>query len=76
MSKNVKPIFDWANERGDANITNRISAKVIPVLVEAKIILTDSMIKEKPVITVPQNVYNAIKDNAENLLDTHYEEEK
>ena len=76
MSKDVRPIFDWANTIGDANINNRILAKVIPLLVEVKIILTDSMIQENKNIMVPENVFNAIKDNAENLLNAKYQEEK
>ncbi len=76
MNKDVKPIFDWANTIGDANINNRILGKVIPVLIKTKIVLTDSMIQEQPTIMVPQNVYDAIKDSTENLLATQYQEEK
>jgi hypothetical protein len=75
MNKDAKPIFDWANSIGDANINNRILAKAMPVLVEMKIILTDSMIKEERNIIVPQKVYNVIKDNAESLLGAKYQGE-
>jgi hypothetical protein len=74
--RDVKPIFDWANRIGDANINNRILGKVLPVLIEAKIVLTDSMIQEQSTIIVPQHVYDAIREDTQNLLATQYQEEK
>ena len=76
MNKEIKPIFDWANTIGDANINNRILAKVMPALMQANITLTDSMIKENAGLEVPQNIYDIIKINAENLLGALFEEEK
>jgi hypothetical protein len=76
MNKEIKPIFDWANKIGDANINNRILAKVMPALIQAKITLTDNMINENTKIEVPQNIYNIIKSSAENLLGVPFEEGK
>lgn len=74
MNKEIKPIFDWANRIGDANINNRIIAKAMPALIQAKIILTDNMIKEAKGTQVPENIYNIIKSSAEDLLGTPYQE--
>lgn len=76
MNKKIKPIFDWANKIGDANINNRILAKAMPALVEAKITLTDLIIHENSVLEVPQKIYDIIKNSAENLLGASFEEEK
>ena len=76
MKRNVKEIFEWANSIGDSNINNRILAKVMPVLIEAKISLTDSKIQENSDLEVPQNIYDAIKKSAQELLDAQFQEEK
>ena len=76
MKKDIKPIFNWANTIGDANINNRILAKVIPFLVKEKITLTDSMLQIEESIEVPQNIYDLIKTNAQELLGAKYKEEE
>ena len=76
MTKDVKPVFDWANTIGDANINNRILAKVMPSLLEAKISLTDTSIIQSKEIEVSQDIYDIIKKSAEALLATEFKEEK
>jgi len=76
MHKEIKPIFDWANMVGDANINNRILAKAMPALLQANVILTDSMIKENEGLQVAQNIYDIIKSNAESLLGIPFQEEE
>ena len=76
MTKDIKPLFKWANKIGDANINNRILAKVMPHLIMAKITLTDAMIQSEKSIEVPQELYDLIKKSTESLLGSEYLEEK
>jgi len=75
MRKDVKPIFVWAQSIGDANINNRILSKVMPSLIEAKLALTDSTIRESETLEVDAKIYEQIKTNAELLLGVAYTEE-
>jgi hypothetical protein len=73
MQQRMLELFDWANKIGDANINNRILAKVMPLLMQERIVLTDSMIKERRIPNVSEEIYNAIQESAESLLETKYE---
>lgn len=73
MQQRMLELFDWANKIGDANINNRILAKVMPLLMQERIVLTDSMIKEGRIPNVSEEIYNAIQESAESLLETKYE---
>lgn len=74
MKTDVRNLFKWANEIGDANINNRILAKAMPALIKAKIIITDTMLRGNETIEVPQDIYEIIKESAQELLKSTYEE--
>ncbi|MDD2904983.1 MAG: hypothetical protein WBK95_00665 [Sulfurimonas sp.] len=76
MSRDIKPLFDWANKIGDANINNRILAKAMPALIAAKFVLTDTMIREDISFDVPYDIFDVLKKSAEELLNASYEEGK
>lgn len=74
MKKDVKPIFDWAKQNGDANIYDRILMKVMPSLLKDGIKLTSSVIEESKNIEVSLEIYELIKQKAQELVDKKIEE--
>jgi hypothetical protein len=70
----LKPLFLWAKERGDANIYDRILIKIIPFMLKENIHLTAQQIEELPSIDVSLETYQVIVPKIEELLNTHYEE--
>jgi hypothetical protein len=72
MTKDIKVIFTWAKERGDANIYDRILMKVLPELLEEKIQLTSESIESSDTIMVSDKLYNSILSNSEQLVGEKY----
>ena len=75
MTKDVKAIFKWANQIGDANITHRILGKAMPFLIKEGLFLKDDMINSSESLEVSEEIFKIIKDSAESLLGTAFEEE-
>ena len=74
MHTKISSLFAWANKIGDANINNRILAKVMPLLMREQVVLTHAMIEKGEFPQLSEEIYNAIKESAENLLNASYEE--
>ena len=70
--RNIKPIFIWAKERGDANIYDRIIMKALPQLVKTDLKLTSKMIEEEKSIEVDENLYNVILNITQELIGEKY----
>jgi hypothetical protein len=73
MNKDVKPIFDWAKTNGDANIYDRILMKVMPQLLKENIKITSNTINESVTIEVSSELYNLIKDKAQELINKNFD---
>ena len=73
MNKNVKPIFDWAKANGDANIYDRILMKVMPQLLKENIKITSNTINESVTIEVSSELYNLIKEKAQELINKNFD---
>ena len=73
MNKDVKPIFDWAKTNGDANIYDRILMKVMPQLLKENIKITSNTINESVIIEVSSELYNLIKDKAQELINKNFD---
>lgn len=69
MTKDVKPIFLWAKQRGDANIFDRIIVKIIPNLLEENIKITSTQIDSL------DEIYNLIIKTAESLVGQTFKED-
>ena len=69
---NIKPIFLWAREKGDAKIYDRILMKVVPELVKNNIQLTSEFIDGNETIEVPSEIYELILVKAEELIGEKY----
>lgn len=73
MNNDVKPIFDWAKTNGDANIYDRILMKVMPQLLKENIKITSNTINESVTIEVSSELYNLIKDKAQELINKNFD---
>lgn len=72
IKKDIKPIFQWANQYGDANINDRILVKIIPQLLKNKINLTDEIINTSDTIEVNIDIYDLIQLKAQELVGDTY----
>ncbi|MEA3290407.1 MAG: hypothetical protein U9Q04_09545 [Campylobacterota bacterium] len=72
MRKDIKPIFKWAKQNGDANIYDRILMKVMPNLIKENLKLTSKMIENSETIEVSTEVYDLIVTKAEELVGVKY----
>ena len=72
--KNVKPVFQWAEENGDANIWDRVLIKIIPQLLKEKVILTTDIIATSKKIELSDELYDLIKEKVEDLIGSLYKD--
>jgi len=70
--KDVKPLFNWAKQHGDANIYDRILMKVMPQLVEHDYKLTSQSIERSESIEIPQALYDLIVKKTQELIGKSY----
>jgi hypothetical protein len=72
MSKDIKPIFLWAKQNGDANIYDRILMKVMPQLLKEDIKLTHDDIENLEHIEVSNELYELILEKSQELVGAKY----
>ncbi len=72
IRQDLKPLFLWAKERGDANIYDRILIKLIPELLKENIQLTTQIIDNSETIYVPSNIYDLTIVKVEELIGIKY----
>lgn len=72
--KDIKPIFNWAEQNGDANIYDRILIKIMPQLFNENVNLTAEIISSNDNIEVSSELYNLVKSKTEELIGSSYEE--
>lgn len=72
IRQDLKPLFLWAKERGDANIYDRILIKLIPELLKENIQLTTQIIDNSETIYVPSNIYDLAIVKVEELIGIKY----
>ncbi|MBN2824732.1 MAG: hypothetical protein JXQ76_05375 [Campylobacterales bacterium] len=70
--KDLKPLFNWAKQYGDANIYDRILMKVMPQLLEHNFKLTSQNIESSESIEVPQALYDLIVTKTQELVGKSY----
>lgn len=71
--EDLKPLFLWAKERGDANIYDRILIKLIPELLKEDIQLTTQIIENSQNIYVPITIYHLAIAKVEELIGIKYD---
>jgi hypothetical protein len=72
VAKDIKPIFLWAKEKGDANIYDRIIMKVLPQLLQENIQLTSDLVEESNEILVSDDLYSLVLNKTEQLVGVKY----
>lgn len=70
--QDIKLVFNWAKEYGDANIYARILVHVMPELLKEKQTLTSEEIENSDKIEVPTALYQVILEKAEALVGMKY----
>ncbi|MGB3917928.1 hypothetical protein J9253_15285 [Thiothrix litoralis] len=77
--KDIQPIFEWALQNGDVKVIDRICIKLLPVMLENNIQLTEALIKNCDSIDVADTLYDEVLKMAVSLVgkpyDTHQEAE-
>lgn len=71
--KDIKAIFDWAVQNGDVKVVDRICIKLLPVMLENNVHLTESLINERDSIEVPDTLYDEVLKMAISLVGKPYE---
>ncbi len=72
--KNIKPIFEWAIQNGDASITDRIVIKLLPQFIKHNFKITSQQITTDKTIEVSDELYELIKSTTQELIGSSYEE--
>ena len=72
--KNIKPIFEWAKLNGDATINDRIVVKLLPQLVKHNFKITPELVESSEMVEVSSELYELIKNTAQELVGSSYEE--
>lgn len=72
MDKDIKPLFLWAKEKGDANIYDRIIMKVLPQLLQENIQLTSDLVEESNEVLVSDELYSLLQIKTEELIGAKY----
>jgi hypothetical protein len=72
VDKDIKPLFLWAKEKGDANIYDRIIMKVLPQLLQENIQLTSDSVEESNEVLVSDELYSLLQIKTEELIGAKY----
>ena len=70
--KDIKKIFEWAKEHGDAKIDDRILVSLLPILLKNNMKLTSTEIEASDSINVSDELYEIIKIKSEELVGSSY----
>lgn len=71
--KDIKPIFDWAVQNGEAKIVDRILVKTLPLFLKAKHTISLETIETSKTIEVSSELYDVVKSTAEELIGSSYQ---
>lgn len=66
--RDVKPVFVWAIGNGEAKIVDRILVRILPQLLKSNANITTSSIEESEAIEVAGDIYELVKQTAEELV--------
>lgn len=69
----IKPLFSWAVNNGEAKIIDRILVKLMPELLKQNIKIDQNILNDKNSFLVNESIYNKIKDVTEQLVDKKFE---
>ena len=67
MKKDIKPIFDWAQQHGDSKITARVLVKLLPLFLKDGLEITENTINSSEKVEVSEELYEVVKTTVEEL---------
>lgn len=70
--RDLKPLFNWARDNGDANIYDRILMKVMPQFINENIHLTSQSIESSESINISEELYELVLQKTEELVGAKY----
>lgn len=70
--RDLKPLFNWARDNGDANIYDRILMKVMPQFINENIHLTSQLIESSESINISEELYELVLQKTEELVGAKY----
>ena len=73
MSKDIKPILIWAAANGEAKIVDRILMKLLPEFIKDGHKITEKTIATTNKIEVSNDLYELVKNMAEELVDSSFD---
>lgn len=72
IKKDIKPVFNWAVANGEAKIIDRILMKLLPQLLKSGYKLTEETVTESKTLDVSEELFNSVKNLAEELVGSSY----
>lgn len=73
-TKDMKPIFNWAEQNGETKIIDRILVKTLPHFLKSNHTLSIAAIQTSKVLEVHTDLYNLVKSTAEELVGSSYQD--
>jgi len=68
VTKDIKPVFDWAKAHGETKIVDRILVKVLPELVQFEQKITVESLEIMTTVEIPETLYDRILTLAEEMV--------
>ena len=72
LKNDIKPIFNWAVENGEAKIVSRILMKLLPHIIKNELIITEEMVNSAKTLEVSDELYHLVKETAEEIVGNSY----
>ncbi|MDD3608742.1 MAG: hypothetical protein PHI49_03180 [Halothiobacillaceae bacterium] len=70
--QDAKPLFDWAQENGEARIVDRILIRLLPEMLRQEQRITAQMIEEQPSLAVSDTLYAQLLTVTQELVGQTY----
>ena len=72
IKKDIKPILNWAVANGEAKVIDRILMKLLPQFIKNNLEITENIVKSSDTLEVSDELYNLVKDMAEELVGSSF----
>jgi hypothetical protein len=69
----IKPVFQWIHDNGEAKATQRVLMKSILSLKKFNIQFTNQAIENSEIIKIPKELYTILVSEAEKVVGQKYE---
>lgn len=66
--KDIKPLLKWAFNEGEAKIIDRVLLKLMPQILESKLVITQKDIQDAENFFVSQSLYNDFEEVTQQIV--------